>query len=88
MILKRSFKKMGKFLKAKRIEADLSQAYVAKKLGYTSSQFISNIERGLCGPPTESLRILIDLYRLDSNEIVKRILNEEKAYLTKVIRIK
>jgi transcriptional regulator with XRE-family HTH domain len=86
MILRRNFKKMGKFLKAKRIKADLSQIEVAKKLGYTSPQFISNFERGLCAPPIKSLRTLIDLYHLNAKATVERILSEERAYLIKGIR--
>lgn len=38
--------KIEKLLKRYRASKDLSQKDLAKKLGYGSSQFISNIERG------------------------------------------
>jgi len=62
------------FLKDRRIKAGLSQADVAKKLGYTSSQFISNWERGLSKPPVATLRKLADLYGVSLNEIFDVVL--------------
>ena len=38
---------LGDYLKSKRENASLSQGDVAKKLKYTSPQFISNWERGI-----------------------------------------
>lgn len=40
----------------------LSQWQLAKRLGYTSPQFVSNIERGLCGLPLESVKIIKAAY--------------------------
>jgi len=55
MVLPKSFhKKLGRHLRAKRIEKNLTQVELAQ-LCKAGSQFISNIERGLCAP---SLRVL------------------------------
>lgn len=60
---------LSKFLKEKRLEAGLSQGTVAKKLGYTSPQFISNWERGLSQPPVATLRKIAQLYNISVNDM-------------------
>lgn len=66
---------LAKFLKDKRLEAGLSQGAVAKKLGYTSPQFISNWERGLSRPPIKTLRKLALIYNISPNDMFDVILN-------------
>ncbi len=63
--------KLGKLLKEAREKKDLTQLEVATSLGYTSSQYISNFERGLCAPPLANLGKLTKIYQLD-----KRMLQE------------
>ena len=55
---------LGKFLYEKRIKAGLSQKDVSDKLGYSSPQFISNYERGLCSPPLKKLKKIAELYKI------------------------
>lgn len=55
-------KLLADFLRDKRIESGHSQMDIAKKLGYTSAQFVSNWERGLSSPPIHTLRRLSELY--------------------------
>jgi len=55
---------LAEFLKEKRVYSGLSQMDVAKKLGYTSAQFVSNWERGLSSPPIHTLRKLSELYQI------------------------
>ena len=45
----------SKSLKRMRIELDITQAELAKTIGYKNSQFISNLERGLCGLPLDAI---------------------------------
>ena len=85
MFVKRDHKKFGKFLKAQRISLKISQTDAAKVAG-CHAQFISNIERGLCAPPFELLKVLIGLYKLNPNSIVQRILSDEKDFLKKNLR--
>ena len=63
--------KIGKFLKHKRKAAGLSQNDVAKKMNYTSCQFVSIWERGLSAPPPETFIILCTLYHLTKDDIAK-----------------
>ena len=72
----------GEYLKEKRLKADYSQREVSEKLGYSSPQFISNIERGLCAPPMPSLKILISLYKIPVKEVTKIILDHQQKLLT------
>lgn len=77
---------LAKFLKDKRTEAGLSQGTVAKKLGYTSPQFISNWERGLSRPPVATLRKIALIYNISPNDmfdvILKTTIGEVTAELT------
>lgn len=75
------FHTLGTFLRKAREESQMSQRQVADALGYTSPQFISNFERGLCSPPLNKLRVLIDLYELNPNKVMGLILDEQKKHL-------
>lgn len=78
-------KKLGKFLKASRTNVELSQAEVAKKLGYNSAQYISNFERGLCMPPLKKLRKLILMYDIEPEVVYDMMLKAQERELSKVI---
>lgn len=73
---------LGNFLKDKRSAAGLSQADVAKKLGYSTSQFISNWERGLSTPPVSVLKILADMYEVSPDSMLKAVLDSTVARVT------
>ncbi len=73
--------KLSTYLQKARLNAELSQKQVADELGYTSAQFISNMERGVCSPPLKTIRTLIDLYRLDPNELFVILLSEQERVI-------
>jgi transcriptional regulator with XRE-family HTH domain len=58
---------LADFLKNARTSAGLSQKEVAAYLGYKSSQFVSNWERGLSSPPIGTLRRLCRLYKTEES---------------------
>ena len=60
---------LSKLLRSSREKKGLSQRAVADKLGYESSQFISNWERGVSQPPMNTLLKLIELYEIDKYEV-------------------
>lgn len=64
----------AEFLKQKRLNAGLSQGAVAKKLGYTSPQFVSNWERGLSEPPIATLQVLASIYDIPVDEMFDIVL--------------
>ncbi len=75
------FKTLGHLLKDSREKNDYSQKEISTRLGYSSPQFISNIERGLCAPPLATLKQLIEVYKLNPDKVVRLILKEEKRKL-------
>ena len=81
MFSRQTFESVGKLLKDARIVQGLSQRDVSLKLGYTSPQFISNIERGLCMPPLKQLKVMIELYELDSHEVAQLIANAQGDFI-------
>lgn len=82
--MKNKHKTLGQYLKEARINADLSQFFVADKLGYTSPQFISNFERGLCSPPLKQLKKLVKLYNLNPQELIELMINDQTEILNGV----
>jgi len=75
---KGNFVAVGRYLRAKRESKGLSQMAVSQKLGYTSSQFVSNFERGLCTPSWPALRQLVKLYEIPEQEILEFLLKEQE----------
>ena len=75
--------KLGHFLREKRENKGLTQAFVAQRLGYGSPQFISNIERGISRVPVKSLRQFIEVYDLRPNEVIELLLEEKRVQLLK-----
>ena len=75
--------KLGEFLQQKRKEKGISQGQVSKVLGYSSPQFISNIERGLCCPPFPALKQMADLYQIDPEEMTATLIRLQTEFLVK-----
>lgn len=65
---------LARFLKNKRMASGLSQIEVAEKLGYSTSQFVSNWERGVASPPVKTLRRLATMYKIPVKEIYNLVL--------------
>jgi transcriptional regulator with XRE-family HTH domain len=71
------------FFKSKRKDQGLTQDEVARFLGYTSKQIVSNWERGLCTPPLASLARLAKLLKIEKADIIEVFLNETEITLEK-----
>lgn len=82
-----SQKRIGQFLKQHRVKAGLTQSDVAQRLGYTSPQFISNIERGLCSAPVKHLKDFAKMYNLDSEELIGLLLTEHETMLRTALNL-
>jgi transcriptional regulator with XRE-family HTH domain len=55
---------LATYLKLSRVKNGLTQKEVADKLNYTTSQFISNWERGVTYPPASKLSVISDIYQI------------------------
>jgi hypothetical protein len=79
----RCFDHMANFIKEKRISHSkkYSQAELSHLLGYKNGQFISNVERGLCGIPLKALADLIQVLGLDKTDLMKVLLEDYRLTL-------
>ena len=62
---------MKEFLKKRRLDANLTQKQVAKKLELETSQYISNFENGKSLPSPKILRKLSNIYDCDLLQMKK-----------------
>lgn len=58
-----------------------TQAEVSQKLGYSSPQFISNIERGITAIPFELLLRLGKIYKIDQDDLIEARVDDFRAGL-------
>ena len=72
---------LNKFLREKRRENGYKQKDVAKLLNLSSPQFISNYERNICNVPFPMLQNLIQLYKLDLQEVVDIMVKDHKNHI-------
>lgn len=77
---------IGTQWKSLREKAGLTQRDVADELGYTTPQFISNVERGRCRYPVEKLARLKKLYGISTDNLVDLILREERQVILKQLK--
>ena len=79
----KKFSELGKYLQHKRESSNLTQAQMARKLGYATAQFVSNIERGCAFPPVNMLKGMIKAYRLDEEELMNLLLSIQNRHWRK-----
>ena len=77
------YKKFGRFLKAKREEAGLSQGDIAKAMGLTTPQYISNVERGIAKPSLRLLRSYRSLAKISKTQLIEFLVADYKSLLQK-----
>ena len=70
-------KVIGKYVKVRRAELGLSQNDLARSLGYNTSQYISNIERGLASIPFGKIQEMSKLLKVDYRHLLNLKLMEE-----------
>jgi transcriptional regulator with XRE-family HTH domain len=75
----------GRYLQEKRLAVGLTQFEIARKLGYGSPQFISNIERGVCFPPNKVLRGMIKHYKMPVQEVLDLLTKLDRQRWRKAI---
>nr|BFD58935.1 hypothetical protein CKG001_10420 [Bdellovibrio sp. CKG001] len=64
---------MGAFLHEQRKKAELSQAELAERLGYSRSQFISSWERGASLPPPSAIKALAEEFKMDEAYLRRQV---------------
>lgn len=76
---------LGDYLRQLRIDSGFSQLEVATKLGYSSPQYISNIERGLCATSLKQLSTFQRLYKVSKVEFTEEVLKVYRGNLKDVL---
>lgn len=74
---------LNELIREKRIEQNLSQNELASHLGYTSPQYISNVERNLCGFPAKKAKQLCKILKIKKGDFKEAYL---KRYELKIDR--
>lgn len=64
-------KEFGVYLRMQRLRTGRSQKEIATLCGYSSPQFISNIERGLCAAPPEVLVKMSKEYKINRKTLAR-----------------
>jgi transcriptional regulator with XRE-family HTH domain len=70
----KDIKEFSIYLRESREKAGLTQSEVAKELGYSTAQFISNWERGLSYPPLKTLSHLANMYKVNMDQLFQAIM--------------
>ncbi len=87
-VLTRRYLKLGEYLQEMRVKAGLTQREVSLALGYSSAQFISNFERGIAVPPLKKLKVLVKMYNLQVDTLMKIILDAEREIMVAALTSK
>ena len=77
----RTWNRLAKTLKLRRLEKGLSQEHVAKLLGYKNAQMFSNIERGKSGLPPHNIKKASEVLDLPKEKIVNVMVEDYKELL-------
>ncbi len=72
------FTGISKLLKESREKTPWSQTDLAKKLNMRNGQFISNIERGLCGLPSKYGSQVCDILSIDKDVMIETMTADYK----------
>jgi transcriptional regulator with XRE-family HTH domain len=79
--------KLGRNLKSSRKKRNLTQAQVSTRLGYSSPQFISNIERGISVVPLDTLAKMLRIYRANPKKTEDILIESQQKLLTEKLKV-
>lgn len=77
---KKTFPNIAKFVKKKRLIANLSQGELSLGLGFKNGQFISNLERSICGVPARKIKLLSLLLHSTPGQVINATLMDDKRH--------
>lgn len=79
-------KKMGSLIRQYRERKNFTQLEFAKKLGYSTPQFVSLFERGLSKVPPAKLRKISEILDIDQNVFIQMITDEYSRKLKLLVK--
>lgn len=81
----RTMTTLGWKVKTAREAKGISQQELGKKLGYSSGQLISNVERGIIPFPVRKFKALARFTGIDKRELVEAYADDARQYARKFI---
>ena len=76
-------KLVGNFIKKRREVLKLTQRQLSNSLGFSSSQFISNLERGIAEIPPSRIKDFAEVLQMDNNEFANLVSESLKRKILK-----
>jgi transcriptional regulator with XRE-family HTH domain len=77
---------VSKLIKSRRIEMGLTQAFLAKELGWKSVQHISNYERGIGPVPLAAFKTLTQILNISKDELCQAWLKDKEQLFWEAIK--
>jgi len=75
------FENIAQLTKLSRKDIGMTQLELSEKLGYSNGQFVSNLERGVCGLPRKKMKIYCKALKVKRVDMVRVILEDCEARL-------
>ena len=79
-------KNLPKLISYARERHAITQSDLARYLGYTTSQLISNFERGLCSLPIDRFSDIAKCLKLNINDLIEEYIEDERAKVMFIIK--
>ncbi|MCX6112673.1 MAG: helix-turn-helix transcriptional regulator [Proteobacteria bacterium] len=76
-------KLVGNFIKKRRSVLKLTQKQLSDSLGFKTSQFISNLERGIAEIPPSRIKDFAEVLQMDNNEFTNLVSESLKRKILK-----
>lgn len=76
----------GRVLKEERLKKDITQSELAEKIGLTSPQYISNVERGLCPISPTLLRKACKVLQIRPEALIDACIDDYRSKFTIAVK--
>jgi transcriptional regulator with XRE-family HTH domain len=77
------FENIGKLTKKSRKILGMTQKELSVELNYRNSQYISNLERSVCGIPAKKIAKYSEVLKIDKQTVIDAIVADTRVRLTK-----
>lgn len=85
--MKNRLQTIGDLLAHARLTKNYTQGELAKLLGYSSPQYVSNWERGVCEPPLDKMHLIIKHLDLDPKLVFDQMMKDTARRLEQKLKL-
>lgn len=86
--MKRNFHYLAAAMRTLRSQTTFSQEDVSRLVGYKNGQFVSNMERGICGLPLAKVKLLCEVLECSPDTIKSAMLMDLSAEIDSYLEAK